>query len=140
MDCRELKNWGPDKRTLIVAEESLPSDKQSPPSLGDVRLIKVGKCPIDKDCVVVESSGNTSFCVYMRGYPDISEGEEAELRTLACVHPRAPAHSEVTSLIAYCPRNTYACIDGGTQCEHLENVLTPWQVLGPHYHVMCAKM
>ena len=140
MDYRELKNWGPDKRTLIVPEESLPSDKQSPPSLGDVRLIKVGKCPIDKDCVVIENSGNTCFCVYMRGYPDISEGDEAGLTTLACVHPKAPAHSEVTSLIAHCPRNTRACINGGTQCEHLENVLTPWQVLGPHYHVMCAKM
>jgi hypothetical protein len=63
--------------------------------------MKIGKCPIDKDCVVIENSSNTCFCVYMRGYPDISEGNEAGLTTLACVHLRAPAHSEVTSLIAY---------------------------------------
>jgi len=140
MNYTELKNWGPDKRTLILPQDSFPTDKQPPLNSGDVILIKVHKCPMDKYCVKIENSGNTSLCAYMRGYPDLSIQGEPGLTTLACVHPRTPVHPQVASLIAFCPTGTNACIDRGTPCEDLENVLTPEQVLGPHYHVMCAKM
>ena len=140
MKYEELRNWGPDKRTVILPRTSFPDDKQPPPNLGDIRLIKARACPDGKNCVQIEYNGNTSFCPYMGTYPGISMGGESVLTTLACLHPKAPTLLEVSSLIAYCPTNTHACIDRGTPCEHLENVLTPWQVSGPHYHVMCAKM
>ena len=142
MKYEELRNWGPDKRTLILPRSRFPGDKQPPPRSGDVSLIKVLKCPIEKSCVVIEDAGNTSSCPYMGAYPGISMGGESAsaLITLACLHPKAPRHPEVSSLIACCATNKNACIDRGTPCEHLENVLTPWQVSGPHYHVMCAKI
>jgi hypothetical protein len=139
MKYEELRNWGPEKRTVILPQTSFPGDKQPPPSLGDIRLINVRKCPIGKNCVTIEDAGYTSFCPYMGTYPGTSMGGESVLTTLACLHPKAPTHLEVSSLIAYCPRNTQACIDRGTRCEYLENVLTPWQVSGPHYHVMCQR-
>jgi len=140
MNYRELKNWGPDNRTLILPQDSFDTEKVSPPGSGDVLLIRARECPDGKSCVQIENNGNTSFCVYMRGYPDLSIQGELRLTTLACDHPRASAHLEVDLLMAFCPADTNACIDGGTPCEHLENVLTPEQVSGPHYHVMCAEM
>jgi hypothetical protein len=136
----EIRNWGPDKRTVILPRTRFPDDKQPPPSLGDIRSIKVRRCPIGKNCVVIEDTGHTSFCAYMGTYPGTSRDGESVLTTLACLHPKTPANLEVTSLVAYCSRNTHACIDRGTLCEYLANVLTPWQVSGPHYHVMCAKI
>ena len=140
MKYEELRNWGPDKRTVILPRTSSPGNKQAPPNLGDIRLIKVSKCPIGKSCLIIEDAGHTSFCPYMGTYPGISMGGESALTTLVCLHPKAPRNLEVSSLIAYCPTDTNACIDRGTQCEHFQNVLTPWQVSGPHYHVMCGKM
>jgi len=140
MKYEELRNWGPDKRTVILPRKNFPGNKQPPPNLGDISLIKARECPDGKSCLIIEHPGHTSLCPYMGTYPGISMGGESVLTTLACLHPKAPTHLEVSSLIAYCPTDTKACIDLGTQCEHLENVLTPWQVSGPHYHVMCAKM
>jgi len=72
MECGELKNRGPDKRTLRLPRHSFPTDKQPSPSSGDNRLIKARKCPIDKDRVVIENAENTSFCVYLGVYPDMA--------------------------------------------------------------------
>jgi hypothetical protein len=140
MDCRELNNWGPDKRILILPQDSFDIEKQPLPSAGDVISIKVRDCPDGKSCVQVENNGNTSLCPYMRAYPDLAIEGTPGLQTVVCDHPRASAHLEVASLTAYCPTDTKACIRSGAPCPHLENVLTPEQVLGPHYHVMCAKM
>ena len=140
MDYRELKNWGPGKRILILPQDSFDTEKQPPPSTGDVISIEVRDCPDGKSCVQVENNGNTSLCPYMRGYPDLAILGQPGLKTLACNHPKGPIHREVSSLTANCPTDTKACIDRGAPCPHLENVLTPEQVLGPHYHVMCAKM
>jgi len=74
MECRELKNWGPDKRALRVPRDTFPTDKQPSPNLGDIRLIKARKCPIDKDCLVIENTETTSFRVYLGGYPDMARG------------------------------------------------------------------
>ena len=74
MECRELKNWGPDKRTLRLPRDSFPTDKQPSPSLGDIRLIKARKCPIDKDCLLIENTENTSSCIYLGAYPDMARG------------------------------------------------------------------
>jgi len=72
MNYRELKNWGPDKRTLILPQDSFYNEKQPSPNSGDVRLIKARECPDGKSCVQIENNGNTSLCPYMRGYPDLS--------------------------------------------------------------------
>jgi hypothetical protein len=83
MECRELKNWGPDKRTLRLPRDSFPTDKQPSPSLGDIRLIRARKCPIDKDCVEIENTENASFCVYLGAYPDMARGcHELNTKTL----------------------------------------------------------
>jgi hypothetical protein len=74
MECKELKNWGPDKSTLRVPRDSFPPDKQPSPSLSDIRLIKARKCSIDKDCLVIENTENASFCVYLGAYPNMARG------------------------------------------------------------------
>lgn len=119
---------------------SFDTEKQPPPISGDVALIKIHKCPIGKDCVTIENSRNTSLCAYMRGYPHTAIQAEPGFTTLACDHPKASAHLEVASLIAFCPTDLKACIDRGTPCASLENVLTPEQASGPHYHVVCDQM
>ena len=140
MNYRERKNWGPDKRTLILPQDSFDTEKQPPPASGDVGLIRAREYPDGKNCVQIEYNGNTSLCAYMGGYPDLSIQGKPGLTTLACHHPKGPIHREVSWLIAYSPTDTKACIDRGTPCEHLDNVLTPEQVSGPHYHVMCPRM
>ena len=140
MNYRELKNWGPDNRTLILPQDSFDTEKESPPDSGDVLLIRARECPDGKSCIQIEYNGNTSLCAYMRGYPDLSIQGEPGLTSLACDHPKASAHPEVDLLMAFCPADTNACIDGGTTCEYLENVLTPEQVSGAHYHVFCDQV
>jgi hypothetical protein len=140
MNYRALKNWGKDKRTLILPQDSFDTEKRPTLNSGDISLIKARECADGKSCVQIENNGNTSICIYMGAYPGVSMGGEPGLKALTCLHPKAPVHLEVASLIAFCPTDMKACINRGTPCEHLQNVLTPEQVSGPHYHVVCGPM